>query len=150
MKNLMYIGLMWNIYNKLSPFSKILLTFLVGWVLVITTFTILGQWLSFSEIELQPLPIFIIASALTLTAIITTFVMTVINHKKIITGRLLIYPLMLISYGIWFLLIGFSYSAVFLWFMFFLIPHFFFGVPFMFLIGYLVDRKFKKNIELNK
>ena len=140
---------MWNIYNKLSPFAKILLTFLIGWVFVSTTFVILSPWLSFSEIEIQPLPISIIASVLTLTTIITTFAITVSNHKRIITGRLIIYPLMLISYGVWFLLIGFSFSAVFLWFMFLLIPLFFFGVPLMILIGYLVDRKFKKNIEVN-
>ena len=110
---------MWNIYNKLSPFAKILLTFLIGWVFVSTTFVILSPWLSFSEIEIQPLPISIIASVLTLTAIITTFAITVSNQKRIITGRLIIYPLMLISYGVWFLLIGFSFSAVFLWLMFF-------------------------------
>ena len=140
---------MWNIYNKLSPFAKILLTFLIGWVFVSTTFVILSPWLSFSEIEIQPLPISIIASALTLTAIITTFAITVSNHKRIITGRLIIYPLMLISYGVWFLLIGFSFSPVFLWLMFFLFPILFFGVPLMIFIGYLVDRKFKKNIEVN-
>ena len=141
---------MWNIYLKQSPLVKVLFTFLLGWMLVILAFIILSTWLSFSEIERQSLPISIIASAVTLTTIITTFVITVSNHKKIITGRLLIYPIMLISYGIWFVLIGFSYSAVFLWFMLFLIPLLLFGVPFMILIGYLVDRKFKKNIELNK
>jgi hypothetical protein len=140
---------MWEIYSKQSPLVKVLFAFMIGWVFVVLLFIILGPWLSFSEIERQSLPISIIASALTLTSIITTFVMTVSNHKKIITGRLLIYPLMLVSYGVWFLLIGFSYSAVFLWFMFLLIPLFFFGVPLMILIGYLVDRKFKKNIEVN-
>jgi hypothetical protein len=140
---------MWNIYLKQSPLVKVLLTFLVGWMLVILTFIILGPWLSFSEIERQSLPISIIASAVTLTTIITTFVITVSNHKKIISGRLLIYPIMLISYGIWFLLIGFSYSAVLLWFMFFLIPLLFFGVPVLILIGYLVDRTFKKNKDIS-
>ena len=141
---------MWKIFSKESPLAKVLFTFLFGWMLVILTFIILGPWLSFSEIERQSLPISLIASAVTLTTIITTFVITVSNHKKMITGRLFIYPIMLISYGIWFILFGFSYSAVFLWFMLFLIPLLFFGVPFLILIGYLVDRKFKKNIELNK
>jgi hypothetical protein len=139
---------MWNIYLKQSPLVKVLLTFFLGWILVILTFIILSPWLSFSEIERQPLPISIIASAVTLTTIITTFMITVSNHKKIISGRLLIYPIMLISYGIWFLLIGFSYSAVLLWFMFFLIPLLFFGVPVLILIGYLVDRTFKKNKDI--
>ena len=139
---------MWKIYSKQSPLVKVLLTFFLGWILVILTFIILSPWLSFSEIERQPLPISIIASAVTLTTIITTFMITVSNHKKIISGRLLIYPIMLISYGIWFLLIGFSYSAVLLWFMFFLIPLLFFGVPVLILIGYLVDRTFKKNKDI--
>jgi hypothetical protein len=126
---------------KLSPIKKILLSYLAAWVIVIFTFILMGDSINFSENDIQPMHVNLIGSGLTLTVMILTLTNTVINHRKIRSGRWFLYPLMHFSYVLWMILIGFSYSAVYLWMLIFSLPLIFFGVPILSFIGYLIDRR---------
>ena len=126
---------------KLSPIKKILLSYLAAWVIVIFTFILMGDSINFSENDIQPMHVNLIGSGLTLTVMILTLTNTVINHRKIRSGRWFLYPIMIFSYVLWIILIGFSYSAVYLWMLFFSLPLIFFGVPILSFIGYLIDRR---------
>jgi uncharacterized membrane protein YoaK (UPF0700 family) len=133
---------------KLSPIKKILLSYLAAWVIVIFTFILMGDSINFSENDIQPMHVNLIGSGLTLTVMILTLTNTVINHRKIRSGRWFLYPIMIFSYVLWIILIGFSYSAVYLWMLFFSLPLIFFGVPILSFIGYLIDRRvIKKTLQ---
>jgi|GEM_PF-6503946 hypothetical protein len=133
---------------KMSPITNILLSYLAGWVIVIFTFFLMGDLINFSENDIQPIQVNLIGSGSILTVMILTLTNTVINHRKIRSGRWFLYPTMLFSYGLWLILIGFSYSAVYLWILIFSLPLIFFGVPILSFIGYLIDRRvIKKSLQ---
>jgi hypothetical protein len=133
---------------KISPITNILLSYLAGWVIVIFTFILMGDLINFSENDIQPIQVNLIGSGSILTVMILTLTNTVINHRKIRSGRWFLYPTMLFSYGLWLNLIGFSYSAVYLWILIFSLLLIFFGVPILSFIGYLIDRRvIKKSLQ---
>lgn len=137
---------MMKLFNQLvkSPLARIILSFAIGWLMIILGFVVLSPLISFSEIENQsPLLAFIMMPMIGTCVLFTLFVFG-LNLNAVKFGRWLVFPLMLISYTIWFILFIFTISAVSLWFTFFMFPVWMIGIPLTIIIGLIIDLKTKK------
>ena len=135
-----------KLFNRLvtSPLARILLSLGIGWILIMLGFLATSQIISFSEIESQnPMVASIIMPIIGASVLFSLFVFAS-NLNSVKFGRWLIFPIMLISYSIWFILFIFTISAVSLWFTIFMFPVWIFGIPLTIIIGLVIDFKTKK------
>jgi hypothetical protein len=135
-------------FNELikPPLARIIISFAIGWMLILLGFFALSPLISFSEIERQsPLVAFIMMPMIGACVLFSLFVFGS-NLHSVKFGRWLLFPLILISYTVWFILFMFTISAVSLWFTFFMFPVWIFGIPLTIIIGLFIDLKSKKKI----
>jgi hypothetical protein len=135
-----------KLFNELikPPLARIIISFAISWMLIILGFLALSPLISFSEIESQsPLVASIMMPIIGASVLFSLFVFGS-NLNSVKFGRWLIFPLMLISYSIWFILFIFTISAVSLWFTIFMFPVWIFGIPLTIIIGLVFDLKTKK------
>lgn len=135
-----------KLFNELikPPLARIIISFAMSWTLIILGFLALSPLISFSEIQSQsPLVSFIMMPIIGVCVLFSFFVFA-INLNAIKFGRWLVFPLMLISYTVWFILFLFTISAVSLWFTFFMFPVWIIGIPISIVMGLVFDLKAKK------
>jgi hypothetical protein len=137
-----------KLFNQLikPPLARIIISLAIGWMLIILGFVALYPLISFSEIERQsPIVALIMMPTIGASVLFSLFVFG-FNLNAVKFGRWLVFPLMLISYTVWFILFIFTISAVSLWFTFFMFPVWIFGIPSTIIIGLVIDLKSKKKI----
>ncbi len=135
--------------NYLFPFKNpagdLLLSWLITWVYVIGVLYITVPLITLSEAETPALWETILHFTLMAPGLGYFFYVFSGTFYQLQSFRFLIYPLLLISFPLWFILTLIGIGATILWLMLFLFPIWIFGIPTTFLIGLLLDLKKKQS-----
>lgn len=128
-----------------NPAGNLLLSWLITWVYVMGVLYITIPMITLSEAESPPFWETIFHLTLMAPGLFFFFFVFSSTFSQLQSFRFLIYPLLVITFPIWFILTLLGFGATVIWFMFFVFPIWIIGIPTAFFIGLFLDLKKKQS-----